>query len=144
MWLSLSFNGPKRLGAGLALWRFGRSISLASDTDVPRAISIENWKPQKHLDGLRAQLIPGSKSRQTSDVFPTTLRWACVQIDDALPVPVEEGLLIDFLIRIREEMVVTLILLEFEILGSAPVQWTASLLYVLALLRLLDGRSVHL
>ena len=58
MWLSLSFNGPKRLGAGLALWRFGRSISLASDTDVPRAISIENWKPQKHLDRLRAQLIP--------------------------------------------------------------------------------------
>ena len=72
------------------------------------------------------------------------MRWACVQVDDALPVPVEKGLLIDFLLRLREEMVVTLILLELEILGSAPVQWTASLLYVLALLRLLDGGRVHL
>ena len=43
--LLLSFNGPKKLGAGFVLWRFGRSLSLGSGVDVPRAISIENWKP---------------------------------------------------------------------------------------------------
>ena len=72
------------------------------------------------------------------------MRWACVQIDDALPIPVEEGLLIDFFVRLGEEMVAMLNPLELELLGSAPVQCTASLLYFLALLRLLDGSGVHL
>ena len=37
-----------------------------------------------------------------------------------------------------------LIPLEFELLGSAPVQLTASLLHDLALLRLLNGSGVRL
>ena len=36
--LPLSFNVPKNLGVWFALWRFGRSISLAGGADVPRAI----------------------------------------------------------------------------------------------------------
>ena len=72
------------------------------------------------------------------------MRWACVQIDDALPVPVEEGLLIDFLVRFGEEMAAMLIPLELELLGSAPIQCTTSLLHDLALLRLLDGSGVRL
>ena len=70
--------------------------------------------------------------------------WACVQIDDAFPVPVEEGFLIDFLVRLGEEMVAMIIPLELELLGSAPVQCTASLIHDLALLWLLDGSGVRL